>query len=356
MSLKQRRFTIFEIVMIIFGAALFLSAAYMSISPFISNIMKNRDNTRCQLVARNKAIPDSRQSHSEEKNSLSQKSKTDSSAIGCIHFNVIKEVFEVQKKQFLSENSMLHNYKIQSVNGFYYDDRLAVVQIISYPQDAHKKSYDQGFYTSPNDGWERLYSLKYTNNNQSYPLKSVKEIEAEERAKRPFDYKTQHKGIKVTDFAISGRPQKSIEEVMEKNIEKTYRKTELFPNVKITSWIEGVIMVNNAISYLPGKRQRKISERFENALTHASSGSNPLFNPKTDVCDRIYHEILREANAMIQQDNDRQILKHKNDPSYSIITIYYLPAYDKYMQDKSDKQNQEEMRKNLEKKKAMNLI
>lgn len=59
---------------------------------------------------------------------------------------------------------------------------------------------------------------------------------------------------------------------------------------------------------------------------------------------------------MIQQDNDRQILKHKNDPSYSIITIYYLPAYDKYMQDKSDKQNQEEMRKNLEKKKAMNLI
>ena len=63
----------------------------------------------------------------------------DSMAIGNICLNVTKEEFESQRNIFMRETPELGGLKIKSVNGLFYDDRLAAVQIVSQQQEYTKR-------------------------------------------------------------------------------------------------------------------------------------------------------------------------------------------------------------------------
>ncbi len=55
-------------------------------------------------------------------------------------------------------------------------------------------------------------------------------------------------------------------------------------------------------------------------------------------------------------DNEKQTQIHKNDPSYSVIIIWYLPAYNDYMQKKRQKNQQEEEQQENAKKRTLEMI
>lgn len=63
----------------------------------------------------------------------------DTTAIGNIHLNTTKDVFEQEKRQFFVETPSLGELRSKYVTGLFYDNRLSAVQIISYPQTAHKE-------------------------------------------------------------------------------------------------------------------------------------------------------------------------------------------------------------------------
>ena len=78
----------------------------------------------------------------------------DTTAIGNIHLNITREEFESQRRIFMEETPELGGLKIKSVNGLFYNDRLAAVQIISQQQDFHKKG-------GIANGWYMMYYEKY---------------------------------------------------------------------------------------------------------------------------------------------------------------------------------------------------
>ena len=60
---------------------------------------------------------------------------TDTLAIGCIHMNTTRDVFEKEKRHFLSEHPTLGEYRIAEIKGIFYDNRLEVLYKYSEPHE-----------------------------------------------------------------------------------------------------------------------------------------------------------------------------------------------------------------------------
>lgn len=121
----------------------------------------------------------------------------DSTAISNIKFCISINEFNSRKKTFLNTHPNLGTLKIASINGFFYNDSLAGIEIISVQQNA--------FRNNSNDfvGWEDLFKEKY-------------------RGRYDFvtrEYETYVKNIFVTDFSSQSTPSKTFKELMEKNIQ-----------------------------------------------------------------------------------------------------------------------------------------
>lgn len=241
----------------------------------------------------------------------------DTTAIGNIHLNTLPEVFEQEKQQFLAETNTLGNLRIKSVDGFFYDGRLAAVEIISYPHQS-----DQEFGFLGKDAWGTMYYQKYNDKYSS--------------GRRQFDYIKGRKGIEVNDYCASSRPFSSFRELMEKPLEKGYRDEPLFPPKRIESDVDGFIEVQRVLDVLPKSKAQLYINELNNTLQSAV------------VYQRIYDELRGEANQIIQRRNEINSRKHKNDPIYSVIIIWYLPAYDKMSEELIMERNQNEQEKELE--------
>ena len=71
---------------------------------------------------------------------------------------------------------------------------------------------------------------------------------------------------------------------------------------------------------------------------------------------RIYEEMRNEINAIIEKNNAINSEKHKNDPSWSVIIVAYLPLCDKYDNDKRIKENERKRKLESDRKKELNKI
>lgn len=255
----------------------------------------------------------------------------DTVAIGNIHLNTTKDVFELEKRQFLEENKTLGTLKIKSVTGFFWKDRLAAVQIVSHDNSFYREEMAKGSSESlgvsadyweefdwkvygERKGWGGLYYVKYHNkysNNNSLVW---------------FNYVKGRKGIRVTDYCSTSVPYTTFSNLVKEPFPKGWQKRRLFipkrfmdsrnafggNNVMLA--VDNWTSVTNVIKELPHNR----ANQLESIL-----GVNPDYL----TCQRVYDIAIEEANAIIMRENEIGYGKHKNDPSYSVIIIGFIPAF-----------------------------
>ena len=128
---------------------------------------------------------------------LSKHDDMETIAIANIRLNTTKPVFEKEKYAFLSDKSTLGKLKIESISGFFYDGKLAAIQIIS------TKHIGEEFVFK---GWSYLYRLKYEEGyeggNSSYFDVGL------------FRFDKDLKEFDVTDICLSSSPYKTFDELM----------------------------------------------------------------------------------------------------------------------------------------------
>jgi len=263
--------------------------------------------------------------HSEK---ISEDQNEDCMAIGNICLNVTREEFERQRKIFMKQTPELGGLKIKSVTGLFYDNKLGAVQIISQQQDYHRKG---GIAV---DGWYMMYYEKYGAQNKSNRYK--------------FNFEKGMKAIIVTDLSASDKPYSSFEQFMDTPLKECYKDDTLYSNSRdIASlwWAE--------LKYLP--KTRRIY--YEKKLREAGDKYNSELNNHYVMAEmRIYEEMRNEINAIIEKNNAINSEKHKNDPSWSVIIVAYLPLCDKYDNDKRIKENERKRKLESDRKKELNKI
>lgn len=70
----------------------------------------------------------------------------------------------------------------------------------------------------------------------------------------------------------------------------------------------------------------------------------------------ISQELRKEINDIIERNNEINTEKHKNDPSWSVIVVAYLPLCDKYNNDKRKKENERNRKMESDRQKELNKI
>lgn len=263
--------------------------------------------------------------HSEK---ISEDQNEDCMAIGNICLNVTREEFERQRNIFMKETPELGGLKIKSVTGLFYDNKLGAVQIISQQQDYHRKG---GIAI---DGWYMMYYEKYGAQNKSNRYK--------------FNFEKGMKAIIVTDLSASDKPYSSFEQFMDTPLKECYKDDTLYSNSRdIASlwWAELKYLSKTRRAYYEKKlREEKDKYKSEENYHYVMA---ELF---------IYEEMRNEINAIIERNNAINSEKHKNDSSWSVIVVAYLPLCDKYNNDKRKKENERNRKMESDRQKELNKI
>ena len=225
---------------------------------------------------------------------------SDSTAISDIKFCISTNEFNSRKKTFLSTHPNLGTLKIASINGFFYNDSLAGIEIISVQQNA--------FRNNSNDfvGWEDLFKEKY---RERYDFVTR-------------EYETYVKNIFVTDFSSQSTPSKTLKELMEKEYSILSYKAAL-PDIKFSDNVEGMMYTGFAFDNVKSSRGQQLYERMNREIAEVH---DDYFSPTTPIYQRYYDQIREEANKNIQAHNNRI----KDSPSWSIVRIIFKPLKDKY--------------------------
>ena len=272
------------------------------------------------IVISEKEVRDQLKRQQEEEDFL------DTIAIGNIHLNTTKDVFELEKSQFLKEADSLGSLRIKSVTGYFWKGRLAAVQVVSTDNSFYREKMKNGHTTAKvddiywtingyGDGWAGLYQKKYgeryqNNNSRFY-----------------FGYVKGRKGIRVTDFCNTSNPFSTFENVVKDPFQYGWHERGLYSPKQFhdsrNSFGGNDIMlaadnwssVTAVLKSLPRTRAKQLEARL---------GLNPNFS----VCQEVYDIAIREANAIIQRENEQGYNKHRNDPSYSVVIIGFIPAFE----------------------------
>lgn len=235
----------------------------------------------------------------------------DSTAISNIKFCISINEFNSRKKTFLNTHPNLGNLKIASINGFFYNDSLAGIEIISVQQNA--------FRNNSNDfvGWEDLFKEKY-------------------RGRYDFvtsGYETSVKNIFVTDFSSQNTPSKTLKELMERKYPRLSYKANL-PDIKFSDNVEGMMYTGLAFDNVKSSRGQQLYERMNREIAEVH---DDYFSPTTPIYQRYYDQIREEANRNIEAHNNRI----KDSPSWSIVRIIFKPLKDKYYEDIEENKKQQ---------------
>lgn len=256
----------------------------------------------------------------------------DSTAIGNICLNVTKEEFESQKKIFMKETPELGGLKIKSVSGLFYDNRLAAIQIISQQQDFHKKG-------GIANGWYMMYYEKYGKQHESNKYR--------------FDFEKGLKAIAITDLSATDKPYSSFEQFMDNPFITCYKNKRLYSEENINSTFSLFIYMN----ILPPSRQKYYKNKI-NELEERHRKVNPdtpdvsYIMSEREICE----EARKEINGIIERNNEINTEKHKNDPSWSVIVVAYLPLCDKYSNYIRKKEKERERKMKSDRQKELDKI
>ena len=254
-------------------------------------------------------------------------------AIDNIHLNTTRADFEREKKTFLVNNKKIGDYSIKSVVGLFYKNRLAAVEIISEAQNAYKGSIAL-------NNWGNMYDEKYkkisnTNDNK-------------------FHYIYKNKGIIVTDYCASDKPYSSFQNFMEQPLKRGYRNEPTFPAHRMENNSDGIFQVSRVLGALPENRKKY----YNNIISDAASRRNPndVFSSLTSTYQSVYDQARVEANRIIEQRNDINSKKHKNDPSWSVIIIAYMPTVIDYRIEQQEKAKEQEVEQKNERQKELDKL
>ena len=255
----------------------------------------------------------------------------DSTAIGNICLNVTKEEFESQKKIFMKETPELGGLKIKSVSGLFYDNRLAAVQIISQQQDYHKKG-------TSIDGWSMMYYEKY----------GIQHISNRNK----FSFEKGLKAIAVTDLSATDKPFSSFEQFMENPFNTCYKKEQLYSEDDIDSIFYFSPLMDRKLFRLPKQRQEYYKKMINEIERKEYLSDASYIVSKRKICE----ELRVEINDIIERNNEINTEKHKNDPSWSVIVVAYLPLCDKYSNYRRNKENERERKMKSDRQKELDKI
>jgi len=255
----------------------------------------------------------------------------DSTAIGNICLNVTKEEFESQKKIFMKETPELGGLKIKSVSGLFYDNRLAAVQIISQQQDYHKKG-------TSIDGWSMMYYEKY----------GIQHISNRNK----FNFEKGLKAIAVTDLSATDKPFSSFEQFMENPFNTCYKKEQLYSEDDIDSIFYFSPLMDRKLFRLPKQRQEYYKKMINEIERKEYLSDASYIVSKRKICE----ELRVEINDIIERNNEINTEKHKNDPSWSVIVVAYLPLCDKYSNYRRNKENERERKMKSDRQKELDKI
>ncbi len=266
----------------------------------------------------------------DKEHNKSMQSK-DSTAIGNICLNVTREEFEKQRKTFINETPKLRELKIKSVIGLFYNDRLAAVQIISHQQDYHKKG-------TSIDGWRRMYYEKY----------GIQHISNRNK----FSFEKGLKAIAVTDLSATDKPFSSFEQFMENPFNTCYKIEQLYSEDDIDSIFYFSPLMDKKLFRLPKQRQEYYKKMVNEIKSKEYLSDASYIVSKRKICE----ELRVEINDIIERNNEINTEKHKNDPSWSVIVVAYLPLCDKYNNDKRKKENERIRKMESDRQKELNKI
>lgn len=255
----------------------------------------------------------------------------DSTAIGNICLNVTREEFENQRIVFLKDTPKLGELKIKSVTGLFYNDRLAAVQIISQQQDYHKKG-------TSIDGWSMMYYEKY----------GIQHISNRNK----FNFEKGLKAIAVTDLSATDKPFSSFEQFMENPFNTCYKKDQLYSEDDIDSIFYFSPLMDRKLFRLPKQRQEYYKKMINEIERKEYLSDASYIVSKRKICE----ELRVEINDIIERNNEINTEKHKNDPSWSVIVVAYLPLCDKYDNNKRNKENERKRKLESDRQKELNKI
>lgn len=206
----------------------------------------------------------------------------------------------------MKETPELGGLKIKSVSGLFYDNRLAAVQIISQQQDFHKKG---GIAIN---GWYMMYYEKYGKQHESNKYR--------------FDFEKGLKAIAITDLSATDKPYSSFEQFMDNPFNTCYKKEQLYSEDDIDSIFYFSPLMDRKLFRLPKQRQEYYKKMINEIERKEYLSDASYIVSKRKICE----ELRVEINDIIERNNEINTEKHKNDPSWSVIVVAYLPLCDKY--------------------------
>lgn len=256
----------------------------------------------------------------------------DSTAIANIHFNTTKEVFEQEKRIFLAETKQLGNLAIKSVNGFFYNNRLSALQIISNGRKG-KIDYDSG--------WADLYREKYESDIADFYT---------------FGCTVGCKRIYVSDWCNSCNPFTSFEDLIDKPVPH-FKETEStiseFQPIDFSSM--GMVQALTTAQRIEKYLSRSSRRRYQGLITARDDQYNTGIQKAYNHYRQEANAEIRRRNAVTDKHNEQIEAKNKSALSYSMVLIIFEPAEKEYEAYKNRKENEqynkekEQRRKDLDK-------
>lgn len=260
-------------------------------------------------------------------------------AIGNIHMNIDESQFEAEKDMFLSEHNKLGGLTIKSLKGYFYDNRLAAIEIISNQQDLHRKKLNNEIY---DEGWGSMYASKYEHADMidRLSLFSLERLTSGLSLFKKNDYL-----IEVSDFCVSPQGHRNYEDIINNPIKQCYGHNLLPLKYNDSNNLERASSVYSLINELPKERAKKISNQYN--LEKKSINTDNLvvkISAEAAIDLKYFNLLLPEVKAQ----RDKLLNMHKDDPSWSYIIIYYLPLLEKYNQEKERKKERKKQARDKE--------
>lgn len=255
--------------------------------------------------------PNTQQESTNSTISASEESQPDeeSYAIGKIRFETNQSEFESEKRTFLQEHSTLGGLRIKELKGFFFQGKLAAIQIVS--ENCANKSCES---------WKDMYRQKY-----GFFLGEIN---------------TSDKKIKVVDHNANYRLATSLADAISYEFKEIELKRLSPYKTDLINEMGAIISAQEVLDALGDKNIRSQYDGDMNAARSQQQMGG--YGATYRVAERYYRSYYEQARASAERYN----AMHKNDPKYSMLIIMskkMLNLYNKEQQNKKDAQKKRDI-------------
>lgn len=254
----------------------------------------------------------------------------DSSAIGNIHLNTTKDIFLNEKNEFIRNYKSIGALSIKSLNGYFYNNKLAAIEVISEKQNAHAlycKRQDIG-----DNGWFNLYKSKYfkreTTLNNDFALISWLSFSS-----YLFDnyFIKGNMIVLVSDYKNTSKPCDNFEEVINNPFTECYGHRLVSLDIPEHNILRRGL-VKDLIDELPEPKKSNYLNRFNRDVKNNKYSDGFTQASANYALDMLY---LEQIIPEIKLVREKRFSEHANDPSWSVIIIYDKGLLQQYKEKKA---------------------